>query len=393
MFDSPHQMTPLIPGNAALGVLLPRAASVIQRARQLAGQAHPRTRQALRELLRSMNSYYSNRIEGQSTHPLNIDRALRRDFSNNPDIAFLQRIALAHICAERDVEVLALTQPPLTAAFAVAAHKAIYEKLDAADRKSKDGRIVEPGALRADNVEVGRHLAPVWDSMAPILVLFDRGYKEQDTSEMALIAAACAHHRLVWIHPFLDGNGRAARLQTHAALFPLTQGLWSINRGLARSVEQYYARLADADQPRQADHDGRGNLTEKGLVAWIAYFLDVCLDQAEFMARMLDLDAMKARIEALVAFRSATEQHMRKEAAIALHYLFAAGPLTRGEFARMTGLGDRVGRYLIAHLLKTQLVASDSPKGPLSFAFPLNALQFLLPGLYPEAAAKEPGAP
>lgn len=391
MFDAPHQMTPLVPSDAALAPLLLRATSVIQRSSQLAGRAHPRTRQELRDLLRNMNSFYSNRIEGQSTHPLNIDRALRHDFSDRPGIALLQRIALAHIHAERDVEALAQTEPALTIAFAAAAHKAMYEKLTPADR-TVNGRTVEPGVVRAGNVEVGRHLAPAWDSMEPFLALFDRSYKGQSTSEMTLISAACAHHRLVWIHPFPDGNGRAARLQTHAALFPLTQGLWSINRSFARSVEQYYARLAGADQPRQGDYDGRGNLSEKGLVAWVSFFLDVCQDQVEFMTRMLDLDAMKSRIQGLVGFRASTEPHMRKEAAIALHHLFAAGPLTRGEFTRMSGLGDRVGRYLIAHLLQTRLVASDSAKGPLYFAFPLDALQFLLPGLYPEAAAKDPDA-
>lgn len=32
----------------------------------------------LREFVRAMNSYYSSRIEGQSTHPKNVDSALER---------------------------------------------------------------------------------------------------------------------------------------------------------------------------------------------------------------------------------------------------------------------------------------------------------------------------
>ena len=80
-----------------------------------------------------------------------------------------------------------------------------------------------------------------------------------------LIKAACAHQRLAWVHPFVDGNGRAARLQTHCALLPISFGLWSANRGLARRRDEYYARLAVADEPRRGDLDGRGNLSEEGL--------------------------------------------------------------------------------------------------------------------------------
>ena len=51
------------------------------------------------------------------------------------------------------------------------------------------------------------------------------------------IAVAAAHHRLLWIHPFLDGNGRVARLLSHAMLLQAldTGGIWSVARGLARN--------------------------------------------------------------------------------------------------------------------------------------------------------------
>jgi Fic family protein len=44
------------------------------------------------------------------------------------------------------------------------------------------------------------------------------------------------HHRLVWIHPFLDGNGRVARLMSHAQFLSLlgTGGVWSMARVLSR---------------------------------------------------------------------------------------------------------------------------------------------------------------
>ena len=92
-----------------------------------------------------------------------------------------------------------------------------------------------------------------------------------------IIAAAAAHHRLAWIHPFLDGNGRVIRLISYATLLDTldTGGIWSIARGLARNVDAY-AHLANCDLPRRNDLDGRGNLSEEALAEFTRFFLDIC---------------------------------------------------------------------------------------------------------------------
>jgi Fic family protein len=183
------------------------------------------------------------------------------------------------------------------------------------------------------------------------------------------------------MHPFADGNGRATRLQTHAAMLPITRGLWSVNRGLARGMQDYYDHLAAADAPRQGDLDGRGNLTQKGLLQWIDYFLGVCEDQVSYMRNMLALDSMKAKINACVLIETARGR-LRAEAALPIYHLFAAGPATRGEFIQMTGLSERTGRSLLSAALKCGLVASDSSHAPVRFAFSLESLPILLPALY-----------
>ncbi|MBO0614192.1 MAG: hypothetical protein RL122_2157 [Pseudomonadota bacterium] len=53
---------------------------------------------ALADLVRSMNCYYSNLIEGHHTHPVDIERALHNDYSLNPEKRNLQLEAKAHIC-------------------------------------------------------------------------------------------------------------------------------------------------------------------------------------------------------------------------------------------------------------------------------------------------------
>lgn len=105
------------------------------------------------------------------------------------------------------------------------------------------------------------------------------------------------------------------------------------------------------------------------------------------MARMFDLDGMKTRIQAFITFRAPHDKRIRPEAALPLYHLFLAGPTPRGEFLQMTGLGERTARALLSRLIETGLVTSAGHVTPVRFAFPLKALQFLLPELYPKAAS------
>src|SRR5207245_1989033 len=144
------------------------------------------------------------------------------------------------------------------------------------DEKAEPHQI-QAGGLREMEVSVGRHMAPAHKNVRDFLKRFSEFYGPLVTTKPAsLIAAASAHHRLAWIHPFLDGNGRVARLFTHAWLFKAdvdSQGLWTISRGLARRKADYQAALAKADEKRLNDYDGRGYLSERHLREFCAFFL------------------------------------------------------------------------------------------------------------------------
>jgi len=169
----------------------------------------------------------------------------------------------------------------------------------------------------------------------------------------------------------------------------LTQGLWSPLRGLARSGERYSERLANADMDRLGDPDGRGQLSERMLVEWIDFFLDVCIDQVKLMTSMLNLQSMQDRIAAMLVHEAHVgKRGLRMEALRPLHYLFATqGELARGDFASMTGLGERTATSLIGSLVSAGLLRSDTPKGPVRFGIPMDGLRFLFPNLWPEAEA------
>jgi hypothetical protein len=211
--------------------------------------------------------------------------------------------------------------------------------------------------------------------------------------EAALLALAAAHHRLSWVHPFVDGNGRVMRLHTHAMLAALGYrgGLWSPLRGFARSTQRYYALLAAADEPRRGDLDGRGNLSQQALVDWIGYVLSVCQDQVAFMSGLLRLGDMERRIAACLVYEEHTlRSGVRLAALRPLHYLFVTdSALQRGEFKAMLGLGERTAGTVLKALLGRRLLVSDSPQGPLRFGLPLQALRFYFPALWPEAEADD----
>ncbi len=366
------------------------ADEVGQGSRVLRQGLHPLTEARVAQLLRSVNSYYSNRIEGQHTHPIEIERALKADFSDQPDEARKQRQALAHIGAQQEMEAWLVEAPDVYApAFLQRLHAAFYQRLTEKDRLMPEGDYVEPGAWRMRDVQVGTHAAPTFAAVPRFLERAQEVYGAARGDAERLIALACAHHRIAWVHPFRDGNGRVMRLQSHAALMRIGVGspLWAVARGFAREQSVYYAKLAAADQPRRGDLDGRGNLSEAALISFAEFFLQTCLDQLRFMGGLLGFEGWRKRMRAYLTLLAETERDMKREAELPLYHLFLAGEMTRGEFVQMTGLAGRTGNRLLAACLKLALVESPSPKGVLRLGLPLPALAFYFPQLYPEAAA------
>lgn len=398
VYDHPSQMEPLLPGEHRLASALEQAHDLFRRADRLSGLCQPGALGGLRRLLRAMNSYYSNKIEGQHTLPLEIEQALRNDYAQDADKARRQRLALAHMATEQQLESLwpqwdtAHVWAPQTVRDI---HQDLFARLPPEDLLVAGNRVDEasqallPGEWRQRQMSVGRHAAPAAEHLPAFLNRWSQVYGQVRRGEMQVVAMAAAHHRLAWIHPFLDGNGRVARLHSHLVLghLGLTNGLWSPLRGFARSHERYYAMLSAADEPRAGDLDGRGNLSEIGLLQWIGYVLEICLDQVDFMTQTLALGNMKDRIAACLAYEEqVVKQGVRSESLRALHYLLATqSELDRADFKAMLGLGERLATAQVSALLKRGLLESDSPYGKLRLGVPQHALRFYFPKLWPEA--------
>jgi Fic family protein len=257
----------------------------------------------------------------------------------------------------------------------------------------QESRVI-PGELRKEMVKVGQHEPPGHDSLAAFMERFAEGYApEKHHGASKLVAAAAAHHRLMWIHPFLDGNGRVARLFTEACLHKIPVhgfGLWSVSRGLARRNADYKSALTWADAPRRNDLDGRGNLSNEGLTKFCRFFLEVCLDQVDYMGSLLQLEELVERVKKYVQFRSngmipnpPGTDNLRNEAAKMLQEVLLRGEASRGEVIDSSGLKERTGRNLLAQLISEGLLVSDTPKGEVRIGFPIHAAGWFFPELYP----------
>ncbi len=243
---------------------------------------------------------------------------------------------------------------------------------------------MSPGELRHRDVEIGRHLAISPGAVLRFLDRFAEVYRGLGKTEVVLSAAA-AHHRLLWIHPFLDGNGRVARLMSHAMLLETldTGAVWSVARGLARNVNEYKQHLANCDQTRRNDLDGRGNLSEEALADFTRFFLSICIDQVAFMEGLMQPDRLRTRI-LLWAEEESRLGNLPPRSGAVLEAVLYRGELPRGEVAAVLGVVDRHARRTVSKLLEEGVLTSESPRAPLKLAFPARLASLWMPGLFPE---------
>lgn len=95
--------------------------------------------------------------------------------------------------------------------------------------------------------------------------------------------------------------------------------------------------------------------------------------------RGVDLDTLVERLRTYVARRG-----LNPEAFVLLEQTLQRGKLPRGDADRVTGLRERSARDLLRDLVSDGILGSDSPKGPVSLRFPLDAIEILFPSLFPE---------
>ena len=143
IYSNEAAMEPLMPTDAS-GRLRESASRLLVQSAKLAGTLHPITRAGVAQLVVNMNSYYSNLIEGHHTHPADIERALRNDYSTEPAKRALQLESAAHVKVEL-LMTQRLQQPNVDVcadSFFQTLHREFYERMPAEFRIQPSGKMV-----------------------------------------------------------------------------------------------------------------------------------------------------------------------------------------------------------------------------------------------------------
>lgn len=344
----------------------------------------------LANLVRGMNCYYSNLIEGHDTHPVDIERALRNDYSQDIRKRDLQLEAKAHIAVQQWIDTGGLKGGEAIKAGGISEiHRRFCELLPedllwVEDPATKVRLRLAPGDFRKRDVRVGSHIAISPGALPRFLDRFEQVYGNLGKAGW-IISAAAAHHRLLWMHPFMDGNGRVARLMSHTMLLDIldTGAVWSVARGLARNVQQYKTLLANCDFPRRNDLDGRGSLSEEALADFTRFFLTVSIDQVIFMDSLMQPDRLRTRVLLWAEEEVRLRQLPAKSTAI-LEAVLYRGELPRGDAGVVVGAGERQARRIVSALVEKGVLGSENPRAPLRLAFPAALASRWMPGLFPD---------
>jgi Fic family protein len=350
----------------------------------------PSMLKSIATLVRSMNCYYSNLIEGHNTHPIDIENALKNNYSDDRGKRDLQLEATAHIRVQEWIDGGGLKPG---AAVGVEGICEIHRRfcillpddlLWAEDPLTKKRLRITPGEIRECDVEVGNHEAISAGAVRRFLIRFEQVYGSLGKTE-SILAVAAAHHRLLWIHPFLDGNGRVARLMSHAMLLETldTGAVWSVARGLARNVSEYKSLLSKCDRTRRNDLDGRGNLNEEALAEFTRFFLTTCLDQVKFMEGLMQPDGLRTRI-LLWAEEEIRLGRLPAKSGDILQAILYRGELQRSDAESIVGTKERQARRIVAALVDRGVLESESSRAPLRLVLPAALAHRWMPGLFPE---------
>lgn len=317
----------------------------------------------------AMNSFYSNAIEGVHTKITDVDAVLKKHKKSEH-----QALSMAHVAISKGFSSITY-EDVFSPAFIKQIHADFFDRLSDEYRTVKypDGyqKLIQGGEFRANNVSVGDHQAVSYTKVDSLMNEFHQQYSSDERNLGKFLNALSSHHRLVWIHPFSDGNGRTARLHTQASMMQADVGksrLWSISRGLAFQLPEYYQSLGDAD-----------SLTESSLYRFVEFLGETCKDQCQFMAKKLDTRLMKDAYLNL-----AKSLDMPKGMENVVDMLLVVGDLERSSLANYLGKSDRTARDFVKKMSSVGLLQTSQIKGGvINLGLSPVVAAIVLPELFP----------
>lgn len=255
------------------------------RKKRLFGSTIPRIFFQLKQIFHTLESIGSARIEGNNTTILEyIESKLTETPPQNQGIREIMNMEKAMSFIDENVEDVMFNR-----AFVSELHKKVVEGLHPPPKGEGDHT---PGLYRTQSVSINRsaHKPPEPVQVESYMDELFAFINHEDEPKYDLLKVAIAHHRLLWIHPFTNGNGRTVRLFTYAMLvkegFKVDAGrILNPTAVFCSNRRKYYRYLSLADTG-----------TDKGILKWCQYVLKGLKDEIEKIDHLLDYNYLKNEI-------------------------------------------------------------------------------------------------
>lgn len=207
-----------------------------------------------------------------------------------------------------------------------------------------------PGQLRPINVSIVKsgHIPPEAIKVSQFFDELMQFVNQPLESQYHLLAIALSHHRMAWIHPFDNGNGRIVRMFTYALL--IKQG-FQVKSGrilnptaiFCMDRDQYYKMLSFADSGE-----------EEKTLEWCLYVLEGLRTEIEKIDKLLDLNYITYTILLPMLLYSLEREHITKREYEILSALVKSKDMSikSADLERMIGQESPVQRSRILKKLK-----------------------------------------
>lgn len=284
------------------------------RKKELGGPVPPYIFFQLKNIFHMLESLGSARIEGNRTTLAQlVESVIERKKEPTPNDRIREILNIE--AALQFIEETITANTPLQRAHILEIHKILVKGLPV----YPDGEGSRtPGEFRKLPVTVGSFIPPDAVSVPGYIDELIQFVNQKAVPQNDLLITAIAHHRLAWIHPFDNGNGRVIRMFTYALL--IKQGFQVGNGRILNPTAifcmdraKYYHMLNVADSGK----------TEHTL-AWCEYVLEGLRNEIEKIDKLLNLDYLVQNILLPALAFSRERQHITEQEYAILRGLVAA---------------------------------------------------------------------
>lgn len=195
------------------------------------------TLESLRKKFEIEMTYNSNAIEGNRLTLKETFLVIEKGMTIGGKSLKEHIEATNHCDAIKFLEKIAQKRKSITEKDVLNLHALILDKIDPKNA----------GFYRHENVFItgAKHIPPKGGKVPALMKEIIKELESKEEGTKAVESAIKLHHKIVWIHPFIDGNGRLARLLTNLKLMQAGFPPTILQKRIRRS---YYNVLEKADE-------------------------------------------------------------------------------------------------------------------------------------------------